>query len=83
MDGITQKVPLDEPIIVIARSGTNETKRNLNWCRLENVRAYSIHGVAIIAQRESDKIILADRLRSAADVGISAWSGIAMSDSYS
>ena len=60
MDGITQKVPLNEPIIVIAHLGANETKRNLNSRRLQNVRAYWMHGVAPVAQRKSEMIILAE-----------------------
>ena len=60
MDGITQKVPLNEPIIVIAHLSANETKRNLNWRRLQNVRAYWMHGVAPVAQRKSEMIILAE-----------------------
>ena len=60
MDGITQKVPLDEPIIVIAHLGVGETKLHLNWRRLQNVRAYWMHGLAPVAQRKSEMIILAE-----------------------
>ena len=60
MDGITQKVPLDEPIIVISRLGVTETKPSLNRRRLQNVRAYWMYGVAPIARRKSEMIILAE-----------------------
>src|SRR5258708_38717559 len=40
--------------------GADETKRNLNSRRLQNVRAYWMHGVAPGAQRKSEMIILAE-----------------------
>jgi hypothetical protein len=59
VDGITQKTPLNEAIIVIARLGVTETKPNLNWRRLQNVRAYWTQGVAPPARRNPETIILA------------------------
>jgi hypothetical protein len=40
LDGIHQKTPADQLIIVIARLGAGETKPNLNWRRLHNIRVY-------------------------------------------
>src|SRR4030095_8628053 len=65
LDGITQKTPLNEAIIVIARLGISETKRNLNRRRLENVRAYWTQAVALEARRKLETIILAEGERTA------------------
>jgi hypothetical protein len=40
LDGIIQKTPSDELIIVVARLGDGDVRPNLNWRRLHNVRAY-------------------------------------------
>jgi hypothetical protein len=40
LDGINQKTPADESIIVIARLGDGDTRSNLNRRRLHNVRVY-------------------------------------------
>jgi hypothetical protein len=40
LDSLAQKTQLDQLIIVIAHLGSNETKPNLNNCRLHNVRTY-------------------------------------------
>jgi hypothetical protein len=40
LDGLHQKTPADQSIIVIAHLGNGETRPNLNWRRLYNVRAY-------------------------------------------
>ena len=60
MDGMTQKTPPNEAIIVMARLGAGETKRNLNWRRLENVRAYWTQAIPCEARRKSETIILAE-----------------------
>jgi hypothetical protein len=60
MDGITQKTPPNKQLIVIARLGAGETKRNLNWRRLENVRAYWTQAIAPEARRRPETIILAE-----------------------
>lgn len=65
MDGITQKTPLDEIIIVIARQGKQETKANLNWRRLQNVHAYWTRAIAPEARRKTETIILAEGERVA------------------
>jgi hypothetical protein len=59
MDGITQKTSTNEAVIVIARLGVGETKPNLNWRRLENVRAYWTQALPPEARRKSETIILA------------------------
>ena len=60
MDGITQKTRPNEAIIVIARLAVGETKPNLNWRRLENVRAYWTQAIPPEARRNPDTIILAE-----------------------
>jgi hypothetical protein len=40
LDGIAQKTPADELIIVVARLGDGDGRPRLNWRRLHNVRAY-------------------------------------------
>lgn len=64
MDGITQKTPPNDAIIVIARLGTGETKPNLNWRRLQNVRAYWTQAIALEARRKPEKILLAQGERA-------------------
>jgi hypothetical protein len=59
MDGITQKTPANDAIIVIARLGTGETKPNLNLRRLQNVRAYWTQAITPEARRKPETIILA------------------------
>ena len=65
LDGITQKTPLNEAIIVIARLGAYETKRNLNRRRLENVRAHLTQAIALEARRKLETIIVAEGERTA------------------
>ncbi len=40
LDGIVQKTPADELLIVVARLGEGDLRPHLNWRRLHNVRAY-------------------------------------------
>jgi hypothetical protein len=60
LDGITQKTSADHPIIVIARLGDGETRANLNWRRLENVRAYWTEYLLPERRRNPETIILAE-----------------------
>ncbi len=60
LDGITQKTPADELIFVIARLGSGETRPNLNWRRLHNVRAYWTGYLPEGHRRKPETIILAE-----------------------
>lgn len=60
LDGITQKTPAYQSIIVIARLGDGETRANLNWRRLQNVRAYWADYPSPEGRRNPKTIILAE-----------------------
>jgi hypothetical protein len=60
LDGITQKTPADQSIIVIAHLGDGETRANLNRRRLENVRAYWTEYLYPEGRRKPETIILAE-----------------------
>ena len=60
LDGITQKTSADQSIIVIAHLGDGETRANLNWRRLENVRAYWTEYLLPNGRRNPQTIILAE-----------------------
>ena len=60
VDVLTQSVPADDTIIVIAHLGRLETKPNLNWRRLQNLRTYWTQGVAPEARRKPETIVLAE-----------------------
>jgi hypothetical protein len=59
LDVITQKTPADQSIIVVARQGTGETRSDLSWRRLENVRAYWTKFLLPAGRRDPKTIILA------------------------
>jgi hypothetical protein len=60
LDGITQKVPPDELIIVIARPGDGDTRSDLSRRRLYNVRAYWSQFPPAEYRRGAETIILAE-----------------------
>jgi len=64
LDQISQHVPSEKTIIVIARLGDRDRKANLNKRRLNNVRAYLTEGVAKQFRRSSDSIIVAEGERT-------------------
>jgi hypothetical protein len=59
-DGIHQSTPADELIIVIARPGDGDTKSNLSWRRLHNIRAYWTEFLDVGYRRKPETIILAE-----------------------
>jgi len=64
LDQISQHIPRDRRIIVIARLGDKDRKASLNTRRLNNVRAYLTEGVAEQFRRSSDSIIIAEGERT-------------------
>jgi hypothetical protein len=60
LDSITQSVPVVEPIIVISRRGDGETRANLGWRRLLNVRTYWTKFLPAGIRREPETIILGE-----------------------
>ncbi|MCA1618000.1 MAG: hypothetical protein LC795_01520 [Acidobacteria bacterium] len=60
LDGIHQKTPADETITVIARLGDGETRTNLSWRRLHNVRVYWTQYLYKEHRRKPETIILAE-----------------------
>ena len=60
IDVISQKTPADELIIVVARLGTGETRPNLNWRRLHNVRVFWTEFLEKSGRRKPETIILAE-----------------------
>jgi hypothetical protein len=58
--GIHQKTPADETIMVIARLGDGETRPNLSWRRLHNVRVYWTEYLYKEYGRKPETIILAE-----------------------
>ena len=61
LDGIIQKTPADELIIVIARPGDGDTRPNLSRRRLYNVRAYWTQFLkAEGAKRKPETVVLAE-----------------------
>jgi hypothetical protein len=57
LDVTAQNTPHDKLIIVIARLGDGETRSNLNWRRLHNVRTYWTE--YYLDKRKQDMIVLA------------------------
>lgn len=57
---ISQGIPTDKTIIVIARLGDRDLKPNLNKRRLHNIRAYLTQAVSEQFRREPQTIILAE-----------------------
>jgi hypothetical protein len=60
IDVISQNTPADELIIVIARLGTGETRPNLNWRRLHNVRVFWTEFLEKSGRRKPETIRLAE-----------------------
>jgi len=60
LDGITQKTPKDESIIVIARPGEGDTRPGLSRRRLHNVRAYWSEYPPAEYRRRPETIVLAE-----------------------
>ena len=65
VDVIHQQTPANESIIVIARLGDRDTRPNLNWRRLHNVRAYWTEFLPEGYRRRPETIILAEGERVA------------------
>ncbi|MBA2339622.1 MAG: hypothetical protein H0V88_04455 [Pyrinomonadaceae bacterium] len=60
LDGITQKTPADELIIVIARLGDSESRMNLSQRRLDNVLTYWVKYLPEVYRRKPETIVLAE-----------------------
>jgi hypothetical protein len=60
LDVIHQKTPADESIMVIARLGDGETRPNLSWRRLHNVRVYWTEYLYEEHRRKPETVILAE-----------------------
>jgi hypothetical protein len=60
LDGIHQKTPAEGMIMVIARLGNRETRPNLSWRRLHNVRVYWTEYLYKEHRRKPETIILAE-----------------------
>lgn len=60
LDYISQGVPTDKTIIVIARLGDKDSKPNINKRRLHNIRAYLTQSVGEQFRRKLQTIILAE-----------------------
>ena len=60
VDGIHQKTPADELILVVARPGDGDTKPRLSWRRLHNIRAYWTEFLDEDHGRKPETIVLAE-----------------------
>jgi hypothetical protein len=60
LEGITEKTPADELIIVIARPGDDDTRSNLSRRRLYNVRAYWTQYLYEEYRRKPETVVLAE-----------------------
>lgn len=60
LDQISQAIPKDKHLIIIARLGEKERNTKLNKRRLENVRTYLTSGVTEQFRRMPDSIIIAE-----------------------
>ena len=60
LDNISQNIPSDKPLIIIARLGDKDLKPKLNKRRLHNIRAYLTQAVGEQFRRDQQTIILAE-----------------------
>ena len=61
LDVLTQRTSPDKLVIVIAHLGDGETRANLNWRRLHNVRTYWVdYLTAEGARRKPETVVLAE-----------------------
>jgi hypothetical protein len=60
LSSINQEAAPDQLIIVIARLGDGDIRRNLNWRRLHNVRAYWTKFLEGEYRRKPETVILAE-----------------------